>query len=318
MKAKIKMNRYHIIKFALCFLVGFAGVSCNQDEVFEKEQYKNVFAVISGDNNVHSVFFDLRYPETVGYISFSCGGSNKITRDINILMVEDHTLLERYNKLNYDTDYARYANSLPVEKYDIDSYKATIKSGTTGASLPVRIRPDGLSPDSAYFLPLRIETHDTYEANPEKSYVLYQVMLKNFYARSDGNTYYTMRVKQSIDGGGEMEVPGIKIMHPISGNRVRIMAGTTMFQANLLILEQMAIILEIDDNNNVRIIPYGNIDVTTVDGDPDFPNIFKIVDDGYATYKTFLLRYNYTIENATYEIREELRLSFNPDDEQNT
>jgi hypothetical protein len=193
-----------------------------------------------------------------------------------------------------------------------------IKGGTTGAEMPIRIRPNGLSPDSVYFLPLRIDNHDTYEANPEKSYVLYRVMLKNRFARSDGNTYYTMRTKQSVSGTGvELETPGTKIMHPLSGNRVRIMAGTTAFVSDVTRLKQSAIILEVDDNNNVRILPYGDIEVTTVNGHPDFPNIFKIEDDGYATYKTFLLRYNYTVGDITYEMKEELRLSFNPDDAEN-
>lgn len=314
----MKRIKYQIVIFILCFIWGFGETSCNQDEVFEKEQYKNVFALISGDNNVYSEFFDLSQLESLGYVSVSCGGSNKITRDINISLVEDQTLLDNYNKVNYDVDYANYALSLPADKYDIDSYRMTIKSGTTGAELPVRIRPNGLSPDSVYFLPLKIDTHDTYEANPEKSYVLYRVMLKNRFARSDGNTYYTMRAKQSVGGGAELETPGTKIMHPLSGNRVRIMAGTTAFVSDVTTLKQSAVILEVDDDDNVRILPYGDIEVTTVDGDPDFPNIFKIEDDGYATYKTFLLRYNYAVEGVTYEMKEELRLSFNPDDEENS
>lgn len=300
----------------LCFFLGFGGVSCNQDEVFEKEQYKNVFALISGDNNVYSEFFDMSEPESSGYVSVSCGGSNKIKRDINISLVEDLKLLDKYNKVNYDVDYANYALRLPASNFDIDSYRMTIKSGTTGAELAVRIRPNGLSPDSIYFLPLRIDTHDTYEANPEKSYVLYRVMLENRYARSDGNTYYTMRVKQSVNGGAELETPGTKIMHPLSGNRVRIMAGTTAFVSDVTKLKKTAIILEMDEDDNVRILPYGDIEVTTVNGDPDYPNIFRIEDDGYATYKIFLLRYNYTIEGIKYEMKEELRLSFNPDNEE--
>jgi hypothetical protein len=314
----MKRINISLLYFILCFVWGLGGTSCDQDEVFEKEQYKNVFALISGDNNVYSEFFDMSQPESSGYVSTSCGGSNKITRDINISLVEDQALLDNYNKVNYDVDYDNYALSLPAGKYDIDSYRMTIKSGTTGAELPVRIRPNSLSPDSVYFLPLRIDSHDTYEANPEKSYVLYRVMLKNRYARSDGNTYYTMRAKQSVSGGNELETPGTKIMHPLSGNRVRIMAGTTAFVSDIATLKKSAIILEVGDNNNVRILPYGDIDVTTVAGDPNFPNIFKIEDDGYATYKTFLLRYNYVVAGVTYEMKEELRLSFNPDDEENS
>jgi hypothetical protein len=45
-----------------------------------------------------------------------------------------------------------------------------------------------------------------------------------------------------------------------------------------------------------------------VEDDPDFPNIFKIEDDGYRKYNTFLLRYNYKVGGTTYQMKEELRI----------
>ena len=46
-----------------------------------------------------------------------------------------------------------------------------------------------------------------------------------------------------------------------------------------------------------------------------FPNIFKIEDDGFKTYKTFLLRYNYVSGSTVVEMKEELRLEFKEEDE---
>lgn len=57
--------------------------------------------------------------------------------------------------------------------------------------------------------------------------------------------------------------------------------------------------------------------LTQIDGNSDFPNTFSIVDDGYNTYKTFLLRYDYVDpdDGNMYEMSEELRLQFSERDE---
>ncbi|KAA6338489.1 hypothetical protein EZS27_013512 [termite gut metagenome] len=304
--------KYPNIPILALLLLGTA--SCNRDEVFEKEQYKNVFALISeGSDNVIQKFHDLRETESIGYISVSLGGTNPTAKNIVIDLTEDESLIDNYNKVNYDVAYDKYVHVLSKSKYDIDQYRLTIPTGQIKAVLPFRIRPEGLSPDSTYFLALKVDSYSTYEANPEKSYLLYSVRLKNLWAKGDGNTNYTMRGKQRVSGSeSEIEMPGFKIMHPLSANKVRIMAGLESYAANVTALEKSAIVLEVDVDNKVNISSYKDMVVTQVDGDPDFPNIFKFEDDGYKTYKTFLLRYNYKSGNTTYEMKEELRLEYNP------
>ena len=288
--------------------------ACNDDEVFEKEQYKNVFALISEDDNVSRKFHRLG-EESIGYVAASLGGTNPTTKDIVVNLVEDETLIDKFNLTNYDVDLTKYIRSLPKDKYDIESLQFTIKAGEIGSRLPIRIRPDGLSPDSAYFIALRVESYSSYEVNPDKDYVLYRVRIKNSWAKADGSTLYTMRAKQKKDSSSEIEMPGSKVMYPLTKNSVRIMAGNETFSANKAVFYKSAIILEVGDDNKVNIRPYGGINVTQIDGDKDFPNTFKIEDDGFKTYKTFLLRYNYVLGNSSYQMKEELRLEFNEDDE---
>jgi hypothetical protein len=112
-----------------------------------------------------------------------------------------------------------------------------------------------------------------------------------------------------------------KKVFPTANNEVRIMAGIKEFQKNEELIDRWSIRLAIDEENNVTILPWNSSEfgmkVTQIDGNTDYPNTFRIVNDGYNTYKTFLLRYNYIDpdDGNTYEMSEELRLVFNEKEE---
>lgn len=303
------------VAITLFFLCTVTFYSCNRDEVFEKEQYKNVVALISESDNVSRKFHTLG-KESVGFIAASVGGTNPTRKDIVVNLIEDPSFIEAYNKTNYDLNKTKYVRPLPKSKYDIDSYQFTIPAGEISGRLPIRIRPDGLSPDSAYFISLRVESASSYEVNPDKSYVLYQVRIKNRWAVGDGTSSYNMSIKQKEAGSeNEIQMPGRKVMHPLSKNQVRIMAGNETYTSDINVFNKYAIILTIGEDNKVTIEPYKNVEVIQIEGDSDFPNIFKIEDDGFKKYKTFLLRYNYKSGDKILEIKEELRLEYNKDEE---
>ncbi len=305
------MKKYKVI--GLMTLLSLGVCSCDRDEVFEKEQYKNVFALISESGNVFTRYYELG-KETTGYVNASCGGTCPTKEDIVVSLAEDGSLISDYNTANFDVDKARYARPLPKSKYGIDSYQFTIPAGEVSGQMPIRVRPDGLSPDSAYMVALRISSGSACEVNPDKDYVLYLVKIENYWADSDGSGY-TMKSKITQDGA-TVEVPGTVTMAPLGQTRVRIMAGNETYGSDLAVFNKGAIVLDIDTvSGKVTIGPYKSITVTQVDGDPDYPNSFRIEDDGYNTYKTFLLRYDYTAGNATYSVKEELRLEFDEGDE---
>ncbi|MDR3268523.1 MAG: DUF4361 domain-containing protein [Tannerella sp.] len=292
-------------------LIILAGtVSCNEDQLFEGELYKKVFALISTDDyNIFTVVHDLDLPESVGYVAASVGGSNPTETDINVTLIHDIELFDNYNKDNFDMDAAKFAHLLSTDKYDIDSYSFTIPAGTKSGRMKIRIRPDGLSPDSVYFISLKVDGFSAYEVNPDKSDILYRVMIKNQYATQESTTNYSLRGSLN-----NVQIPGIKPMHPISRNKVRIMAGTIPFQSDIATINQSAILLEIDDDNKVSISSYKDMKVEQVDDDPNFPNIFKIEKDDYGKqFKTFLLNYKYTVGSTVNQMKEELRLEFKED-----
>ena len=137
--------------------------SCNEDKVFEKEQYKNLFALISSGENVYTKTFTLHKDESFGYISFSMGGSNPTKKDLKISIIEDESFIYSYNKSNYDQNVDKYVQPMPKDKYDIESLECTIPAGELGTQIPIRIRPEGLSPDSTYFISVRVDSYDEYE-----------------------------------------------------------------------------------------------------------------------------------------------------------
>lgn len=298
--------KYPSIFIIILFLATF--ISCNEDKIFEKEQYKTVFALVSEDGfNIFRVVHDLEEPESVGYVAASCGGTKPTENHIEILLTPDEESFDHYNTSNFDVDVKSYAQWLPAAKYHIPSYQLTIPAGERSGKMAIYVRPDGLSPDSTYFIPFRIASHSNYEANPDKRNVLYQVLIKNKYATQESPTNYTMRAFRNA-----VQLPGVKRMHPISRNKVRIFVDNIAFQADVNDINRNAIILEITADNRVSISSYKDVVVNQIDGDPDFPNIFFIENDGFKKYKTFLLRYNYrNASGQTVEMKEELRLESN-------
>jgi hypothetical protein len=296
------MKKYLNIGIALVFLSGI--VSCNENKIFEREQYKVVFALVSDDgHNIFSVVHDLDEPESTGYIAASCGGTNPTDKDINVTMVQTVEPFDKYNKDNFDVEEAKFAQRLPDGQFDIDSYHFTIPAGERSGRMAIRVRPAGLSPDSVYFIPLKVDEYSTYEINPAKSDVLYRVLIKNRYATQASTVNYTLRGTR--DG---VNVMGVKQMHPLSSNQVRIMAGVDAFQANVNTINNNCIVLTVGADNKVRISPFKNITVEQLDDDPEFPNLFKVENDGFNLYKTFLLSYRYTVGSSTYTMKEELRI----------
>jgi hypothetical protein len=302
------MKYLNSLKFTVLVLTGVMIFSCtDSDELFKREQYKNVFALLSDDGfNIFAEEHNLDSSESQGYVSAVCGGSLPTTRDINITIVEDGTLLRHYNRSNFDEDESKYAKWLPADKYTIENYGITVPAGERRGLMSIKVRPAGLSPDTVYFVPLRADRFNSYEMNPTKSSVLYRVFLKNYYATNKSATYYNFRGKRN-----GVNVMSSKQVLPVSGNSVRIMAGDVAYESSVSAINSGAILLTVNKDNTVAISAWKDLAVTQISGDPDYPNTFSIYNDGYKTYKTFLLRYNYVYNGSTYSIQEELRLEFN-------
>ena len=304
----------------LAMLVLATVTSCaSRDEIFEREQYKTVIAILSDDGfNIFSEELIISEEKIDGYIVASCGGVLPTTEPIEITMVEDGNLLDEYNTSSFDTDVERYAHYLDVDRYTIENSKINIAAGERIGKMKIKLRTDGLSPDSTYFIPLKANYSSVYELNQKKGSVLYRIFLKNYYATTKAETWYSHRgVRNSANTMIQKRV------FPISKNEVRTFAGIKTHQANEGLINQWSVRLIVAEDSTETIKPWNTTDfgmkITQLDGDEEYPNVFKVVDDGYKTYKTFLLKYEYIDpdDGKTYQMKEELRLEFNMRDESN-
>lgn len=310
-------------------------VACDEKEVFEKEQYKNIFGFVCESDNTKEKIVSLHLDEATTYVSISMGGSNPPAQDVTINLKEDPSLIDAYNASNFDTDVAKYAVALPQEHYTIENYSCTIKAGERLGVVPVKVIPNGLSVDKTYFIPLRVNDYDNGEMDPEKGTILFQVGIKNHWAQSSGTAYNMLGRRQQVSDvttgdpvenvTSEISMPGTKYVYPYSYNEVRLFPGNETYSTNLHTMEQKGMIVEIsgdEDGDKVREVtlkPVRDLIVKMVEPtdpryDDAYNNTYSIIDDGFNVYKTFYLQYYYSIDGTNfYQMKEELRVEYEED-----
>ncbi len=296
------------MKYITLLAVSTFLASCKDNEIFEREMYKNVVALIS--SNYYNTFQEvvpLTGEEVTGYISASVGGTDAPSKDMSIPLELDTAQLRIYNRSLFDGDEKLYARLLPAEKYEISDYNIHIKAGERTGRTLVKLRPDGLSPDSTYFIGLKAGNTAGIEITEKKRTILYQVVIKNAYASQAENAFYSMSGMVN-----EMVTAGNKKLFPLTSNSVRVIAGTESFESKVDHIQKTAIILEMNPAGNITIKPYKNIKVTQIDGDERYPNSFRVEESYGRKFNVFLLSYEYVINGAKKRMQEELRLEIKP------
>lgn len=296
-----QMRRGYMAMFALTTML----TSCNDDTVFEKEMYKNEVALISAGN--HNVFEEIVHltgeKEITGYIAASTGGTHAPTNALVIGLEEDAEPLAAYNWSLFDADESLYAKLLPKDRYEISDYQVQIKAGERTGRTMIKLRPNGLSPDSTYFIGLKATETSGVEINPQKNTVLYQVLIKNDYASQAENSIYTMTGLMN-----DMATAANKRLFPLTHNSVRMIAGNETFVSTEAALARTSIILEVDEDNNVSIKPYKDIQIVQLNNDPLYPNVFRVEEAYGRRSNVFLLKYEYTIGGVTNVMQERVEL----------
>lgn len=296
------MKRSYVAILALMMVLS----SCNDDEMFEKEMYRNVVALISSEyynTFKETVPLSSTGEAAIGYIAVSSGGTHAPDKDMIIGLEEDSSPLDLYNWSLFDADENLYAKFLPKDKYEIVDYSIQIKAGERTGRTMIKLYPDGLSPDSTYFIGLKATDISGVEINQKKNTILYQVLIKNDYATQGDNTFYAM-----TGLANDMVTAGNKKLFPLTHNSVRVIAGTEAFQSTVDHINKTSIILEVGTDNHVTIKPYKDLIVNQIDGDSRYPNLYKIEESFGRSYHVFLLSYEYTIKGVKRRMQEELRM----------
>ena len=323
--------------FALLAIVFSA---CNRDEIFEREMYKARVAVkgdMSGGYNIYEQEHDFDLADesgwTQGFIAASVGGSLPTTEPIVLTIVEDTDLLQSYNQTNFGTDDYRYAQLLSKDRYEVSgNMSITIPAGQREGIMPIRFRLEGLSPDSMYVIPFKVEKCSAYELNLDKSNVLYRIHFKNFWSSTKTITEYSHRgYRLEADRLDEdprpIRTPTYlnKRVYPISRNEIRLDCGIKAYSADddqLQVIPKWSILITIHNDGSMNIEPlyktHLGITVKQVnndnfDGNDRYLNTYELVDDGFGKlYRTFRLCYDYTDPDnkIDYRMWEELKLEY--------
>lgn len=287
--------------FIACIVVfGFSG--CNTDSIYQEEQYKTLVYLLSGSDNVFATSYTLNEDEPVRYVSIGCGGSNSNEQDITVTLEPYTEMLDKYNSLNYDYQ-SEYAKLLPADRYEIESYSVTLpaKSNYHYARLPIKVRPLGLSPDSLYFIPLRIKSVSRYDVNEEKRDVLFRVAIENDYAEQLVPTYY---VKSGSMTNPITVLSGTKLVQPLEKDKVRMFVGNEIYGSTTTVedIERLSIVVQINEDNSLTITPYGSMEVEMLDNVNGYNRYVPDLVQGTSKQRVFYLNYRFRLKqsNGTY------------------
>lgn len=284
-------------------------VGCDDYDQFEEEMYDQmVYIVTNTDFNVYPLVCDMNSEKSVYGLSISVSGTTKVSQDIDIKLTKDDELLGAYNVVNFDS-VSKYSLELPDTKFNIPSYTAKIEANSKHiyTLLPIVVEREHvytLNPDSAYFIPLKIESVSHYSINENKKNTLIRIYPKNKYAETLTATNYNLSGEQVDINGVINNIFKInKPVTPLTNNTVRMNIGVLDADTKRLpSIQRTAMTVTISENNRLSIAPYapdaGILEVEMLNAPSDYlySNRFEEIPDPYSSkklYQRFLLYYKY-------------------------
>jgi hypothetical protein len=292
------------ITFISAIVCMICTVSCDSDGMYDDEMYRPVvYLLSSGTDNVYTVVVPFKETGATVYFSVGCGGSRPNPEEVTVELEPDTVLYDKYNRMNCDNVEA-YARLLSPDRYEISSMRVTLPANANEqyVKAPVKIKQEGLSPDSVYFIPLAIKSVSKYEVNPDKYNVLLRVAVENDYAEQINTTVYYQR-GTNITGEIPIPITGSKMVYPVSKDVIRMFAGVRTQTAKTTPEEIMtySISVKINADSSAVISPYGSIDVE------------QLEDAAYNQYYTVTNAEGKAVDYIDLYYRFRTRTSVNPD-----
>lgn len=246
----------------LYFLASILLIPCTscEENLLKQEQYQKVIYLLSADDNIYNYPHALNDSITRGFLTVGSGGTMPLDKDVTVVLKTDSASLNEYNRRRFDIEYDKYAKFLDPNRFVLSSYEVVIRAGKANATtfFPIEIDANGLSPDTVYMIPFKIESLSDCEVNPEKSTVLYKVELVNNYTSPEKKSYSMKGTKQP-EGGTISVITNTKEMTPISRNKIRIFPENLLASKVLSDIENKTIVLTVNDDNTIQIKPFKKI-----------------------------------------------------------
>lgn len=331
-------------KFTIILSILIGTLSACDEYEFNQEQYRNAVGLLSNSSLIYDrQVANVEQEKDTIYLVATVSGSQPSSKSHHVALQASDSLLNAYNKSNFDIEKEKFARLLPDECYDFPNLEMDIEAGASKVMFPVYLKKlEKISPDSIYFLDYRIDRDKTPDYNPDKSHVLLRIYKENYYATTKTATYYNYTSSTIVipnpNGSPEIRRPtSANQVFPIGANSVRMMAGDedmgdyktarSRIVSKSIILEigkqqaenPLARELTIRAHNRVSDLDVEPVDVIQLTPIDDYDNTFLLnairTPDGRATYyKEFRLHYKYRLDsNAPYrEVKAKLRYEFNP------
>lgn len=322
-----------IIKIACLSLLAFSFAACDTYD-FEQEQYKNEVNLLSNSSLVYDrQVAVLKSEGDTIYMIAGLSGSQRSTEPFKVGVVESDSLINAFNKSNFDIEVNRYARKLPTECFTLASTEMTIPAGESKVKFPIHLKNlDILSPDSIYLLNYKIDTLKTMYYNNNKKHVLLRIYKENDFSTTEKNTFYNYTSSYVITPGTPVVTrrpTNANQVFPLGENSVRMLAGDESMGEYKTALERInngSITIVVGNQTpqnplarSVNIEPYKNIDVVQLTPLGVYNNTYIIniisTPDGRKTYyKEFRLHYKYRLAKTDRykEVQAILRMEFNP------
>lgn len=283
--------------FIVC-LVAYGIAGCNTDIIYQEEQYKTLVYLLSGSDNLFATSYTLNEAEPVRYVSIGCGGSNSNEKEITVTLEPNPEMLDKFNSLNYNYE-EEYARLLPADRYEIASYTVTLPANSDYhyARMPVKVRPLGLSPDSIYFIPLKIKSVSNYDVNEQKSDLLFRVAIENDYAQQLIPTYYA---KSGTMTNPVTVLSGAKLVQPLDSNKVRMFVGNETHSSTTTVtdIENLSVVVQINEDNSLLVTPYGSMEVEMLNNVNGYNRYNPELMQGTTKQRVFYLNYRFRLKRV--------------------
>lgn len=287
-----------LFKKAVAFLCVAALVSCEGYEIFEKELYeKIVYVLTKDDNKVFSEVHSLDEPISIGHVSVLMSGSVEITEPILVEFEYDDEALDIYNEKMFGVDESKFIDPLPTARYEIPTMSVTVSPDDLPARglLEIKIKPEGLSPDSTYLIPLKIKSSTADKISETNKSVMYQVYIKNEYANQKERTLYSMRGEKTEPGKNPYAILTNKTVLPLTKNKIRTTIDQRAFEAKVDKINKDCMVIEIKGDKSLDITPFNS----------DYLDIELVAKEGYNQYRPdvvgayrFYLSYRYRTRSS--------------------
>lgn len=251
------MKQYNLI-IATIALLSAGVVSCD-DPLYDDEQYHKEIYLLSEDQNIYSREYSLEEGKSTKSLSILYTGSTLLEKDVTVHLELEPSLVDEYNKRNFDVNSEKFAHLLSPDLYSIDHLDVTMKTDNPEVYtlVNVTVDPSILSPDSIYFIPLKLKEDDAYQVNADKSTVLFAAYPYNKYASVKTPTYYVMVGSRQVEGDESTgKINGNKLVKPLSANQIRLCVDSRLDATTLDEIAQYCMVLTINEDNSIGISAY--------------------------------------------------------------